>query len=180
LIAGALARRYARALADVAAATHELEGVRTDLRAFATLLREQRALRQFLANPSIQRQDAVAVADEVGVRLGLRPLAITFLRILTESGRLLSLEGILRAFEALVDERLGRVKAAVTTAAPLPAAEAEALRHALGKLTGKDVYLEVRQEPAILGGIIAQIGSQVYDGSLRSRLAKLAEELARA
>jgi F-type H+-transporting ATPase subunit delta len=180
MIAGALSKRYACALADVAAATHELEGVRADLRTFAAMLREQHALRQFLANPSIQRQDAVAVADEVGARLGLRPLAITFLRIVTESGRLLSLEAILRAFEALVDERLGRVKAVVTTAVPLPAAEAEALSRALGKLTGKDVYLEVQQEPAILGGLITQIGSQVYDGSLRSRLARLAEELVRA
>jgi F-type H+-transporting ATPase subunit delta len=180
LIAGSVAKRYARALADTAEAPRALEAAREDLGAFAELLRAQPELRRFLANPSIPRQDAAEVVAEVAQRLGLRPLAGSFLRILAESGRLLSLEGILRAFEALVDERLGRVKAAVTTATPLPAAEAEALRHALGKLTGKDVYLEVRQEPAILGGVIAQIGSQVYDGSLRSRLGKLAEELVRA
>jgi F-type H+-transporting ATPase subunit delta len=180
LIAGSVAKRYARALADTAADPRELEAAREELRSFVNLLRSQPALRQFLANPSVPRQDAAEVAAEVAQRLGLRPLVGTFLRILAESGRLLSLEGILRTFETLVDERLGRVKAAVTIAAPLPAAETEALRHALAKLTGKDVYLEVRQEPAILGGVIAQIGSQVYDGSLRSRLARLAEELVRA
>lgn len=178
MIAGAVAKRYARALADVAAEQQALEPVRRDLAAFASLLREQRELGQFLANPSVLRADTVQVVGEIARRMGAIPLSATFLTVLAEAGRLAGLEGILRAFEVLVDERLGRVKAAVKTAAPLAGSEAEALRAALARRTGKEVYLEVQEDPTLLGGLVAQIGSQVYDGSLRTRLARLREELA--
>jgi F-type H+-transporting ATPase subunit delta len=178
LIAGAVAKRYARALADVAAEQQALDAVRRDLTAFAGMLREQRELRQLLANPSVLRADTVQVVGEIARRMDLSPLSATFLTVLAEAGRLPGLEGILRAFEALVDERLGRVKATVATAAPLTSKETEALRATLTRRTGKDVYLEVREDPALLGGLVAQIGSQVYDGSLRTRLMRLREELA--
>jgi len=179
LIAGSVARRYAKALVDVAAASNELEAVRQELSSFADLLREHRELRQFLVNPSVLRRDKVRVLDEVVTRLALRPLTRSFLRILLEAGRLPALESVLRAYEALVDERLGRLKAMVTTAGPLEAGAQERLRQRLEQMTGKIVYLEVQQDPKILGGLVTQIGSLVYDGSLRTQLVKLREEMVR-
>jgi F-type H+-transporting ATPase subunit delta len=99
--------------------------------------------------------------------------------MLLTAGRLGALEGMVRAYEALVDERLGRVKAEVTAAAPLDGEQQERLRRRLEQVAGKRVYLEVHEDPAILGGITARIGSQVYDGSLHAQLARLREQLVR-
>ena len=179
MIAGSIARRYAKALVDVAAASNELEAVHQELTTLADGLREHRDLRRVLANPSILRRDKVQILDGVVLRLALRPLTGSFLRILLEAGRLLALDSVLRAYEALLDERLGRVKAMVTTAVPLGAEVQEHLRQRLEQMTGKTAYLEVKQDPTILGGLVTQMGSLVYDGSLRTRLARLREEMVR-
>jgi F-type H+-transporting ATPase subunit delta len=179
LIAGSVARRYAKALVDVAAVSNEMEPVRQELSGFAGMLREHRELHQLLTNPSIRRQDKTRVLDEVVARLALRPLSRSFLRILLEAGRLPVLETVLRAYEALVDERLGRVKVVVTAARPLEAESQGRLQERLQEMTGKTVYFEVQQDPRILGGLVAQIGSLVYDGSVRTRLSRLREALVR-
>ncbi len=180
MIPASVAKRYAKALVEVAAASNELDGVRTDLRAFADLLRDHRELRQLVANPSVSRRDAGAVIADVAAAMKVRPLTVTFLQILLEGGRLAGLEAILRAYDFLVDERLGRAKAVVTSAAPLGPDAQERLRRRLADVTGKDVYLELRQDPTLLGGVVTQVGSRVFDGSLRTQLARLREELARA
>ena len=177
MIAGSLAKRYAKALVEVAAASDDLEAVRQELTDFAELLRVQREFRIFVENPSVQGRDKAAVLERVVAALGLRSLTSTFLRILLEGGRLGALEGILRAYVALMDERLGRVRAMVTAATPLPAEQQERLRRRLAEVTGKQVYLEVHDDPSILGGLITQIGSLVYDGSVRTRLLRLREEM---
>jgi F-type H+-transporting ATPase subunit delta len=180
LIAGSVAKRYAKALVDVAASGNELEIVRQELSDVAALLREHRELQRFLVNPSILRRDKVRILEEVIARLSLRPLTKSFLRILQQAGRLQALEGVLRAYETMVDERLGRVKAVVTTAAPLEGEAHERLRQRLAEMTGKTVYLEGQLDTGLLGGLVTQIGSQVYDGSLRTRLARLRQELVRS
>lgn len=179
MIAGSVAKRYAKALADAAAGSGELEPVAQELAAVADLLREHGELRQFLFNPSILRRDKAQVLEEIVSRLRPRRLTRSFLRILFEAGRLPLLEGVLRAYEALVDQRLGRAKAVVTAPGPLEAEVQERLRRRLQEVTGKSVYLDIRQDPAMLGGLITQMGSLVYDGSLRTQLARLREELVR-
>lgn len=175
-----MAKRYAKALVEVAAASNELEEVRQDLHGLADLLREHRDLRQFLANPSVSRRDAGGVITDVAAAMKVKPLTATFVQILLEGGRVGGLEAILRAYELLVDERLGRVKAVVTSAAPLEGDTQDRLRRRLGDVTGKDVYLELRQDPALVGGVVTQIGSQVFDGSLKTQLARLRDEMVRA
>ena len=180
MISASVGKRYARALVEVAAASDALERVRQDLRAFADLLVEQRELRQLLTTPSVSRKDAAQVVSDIMAAMGLLPLTATFLRILLDAKRLVGLEGILHAYESLMDERLGRVKAVVTSAAPLDDAERDGLCRRLSEVAGKQVYLELRQDPALLGGVITQIGSRVYDGSLKTQLARLYDELVRA
>lgn len=179
MIAGSLARRYARALLDVAAEGEAAEGILGELRQVVELLREHRELRLVLTNPSILRRDALQILEAVLDRMEVRPLTRTFLRVVLEAGRAGALEEILRAYEELVDERLGRVRAAVTVAAPLEDAQAGRLAEELRRLTGKEVRLEIRQDPTLLGGMVTRIGSRVYDGSLAGRLTRLRGELAR-
>lgn len=177
MIAGSVAKRYAKALVEIAAASDELEAVHQELTDFAGVLRGQREFRLFVENPSVRGRDKTGVLEEVVATLGLRTLTSTFLRVLLEGGRLGALESILRAYVALMDERLGRVRALVTAATPLPADLQERLRQRLAEVTGKQVYLEVHDDPSILGGLITQIGSLVYDGSVRTQLLRLREEL---
>jgi len=179
LIAGSLAKRYAKALADVAATSGDLETVRDDLRGLADVMRSHRDLSRFLANPSVLRRDKLQAFEGIVSRISLRPLTVTFLRMLLTASRLGALEGIVRAYEALVDERLGRVKAEVTAATALDADQQERLRRRLEQVAGKHVYLAVHEDPTILGGLVARIGSTVYDGSLRAQLARLREQLVR-
>ncbi len=180
MIAGFVARRYAKALVEVAAATNELDAVRLELSDFAELLRERRDLRQFLSNPGILRREKEDVLDEVVLRLGLRPLTRSFLRILLGARRLPALESVREAYEDLVDERLARVKAIVTAATSLEPEVQERLQRRLEQMTGKTVYLKIQHDPRILGGLITQIGSLVYDGSLRGQLTRLREEMVRS
>lgn len=178
MTSGALARRYAKALLDVAMGSQTAEAVLVELREVARLLAEHRELRQCLLNPGVRRREVLGVLDELAGRLEALPLTRTFLRVVAEAGRLAALEGILRAYEGLLDERLGRVRARVTAAAPLSAAQEASLAATLERLTGRRALLEVTQDPALLGGMVAQVGSRVYDGSLRTRLGRLRRALA--
>ncbi len=178
MIAGSLAKRYAKALVEVAPAA-ELEAVGGEVAAFLSVFRENADLRLFFVNPSVLLRDKLALFERIVDVMGLRPLTLTFLTVILQAGRMRLLESILRSYEALVDEQLGRVKAVVTAPGPLDSATREALRARLGALAGKTVYLELRQDPAILGGLVAQLGSRVYDGCLRTQLHKLHEQLTR-
>jgi len=178
LIAGSLAKRYAKALLDVAMESQSAEAVLRELGGVAELVGEQRELRLFLLNPSVRRRDAIQVMDDIAERLQVSPLTRTFLKVVLEAGRMAVLRDILRVYEGLLDERLGRVRAAVTTAAPLDGEQQARLAAVLGRLTGKRVVLELAQNAEILGGMITRIGSRVYDGSLTTQLARLRHELA--
>jgi F-type H+-transporting ATPase subunit delta len=178
LIAGSLAKRYARALVEVSPPA-ELEAIGQEVAAFLETFRAHTAFRLFLINPSVLLRDKLALFQRIADTLGLLSLTTTFLKIILEADRMRLLENILQSYQGLVDERLGRLRAVVTVPGPMDPATQDALRARLGALAGKTVYLEVHQDPAILGGLVAQIGSQVYDGSLRTQLHKLHEQLAR-
>ncbi len=191
MIAGALSKRYARALVEAVggpqappgpaaeAAARDLEATGRELETFAELLRGQRGLRAFFANPEVQRRDKEALLNRLAPALGLSPVVTTFLRLLLEKGRLGNLEIIAHRYRDLMDERLGRVRAEVATAAPLDAAVQSRLAHRLAAVAGKQVVLETRTDAGLLGGMLARIGDTVYDGSLRTQLARVREQLLR-
>jgi F-type H+-transporting ATPase subunit delta len=175
--AGGLSRRYAGALADVAAERGALEAVGRDLHAIAGLLKQNRDATSFFANPGIPLTDKRRVLQAVAERAEIQPLSATFLGLILEKRRLSHLPEIVLAYEELSDERLNRAKATVTSATPLSAPILDALRGRLGEATGKDVYLETRIDPGIMGGLVAQVGSTIYDGSLRTQLTRMREQL---
>ncbi len=188
---GAVSKRYARALVEAVAdpqappaaaaegAGRDLEAVGRELDAFARLLRDQRDLRGFFANPGVQRSAKGVLLDRLASSLGLGPIVATFLRLLLEKGRLGALEVVVRVYHDLVDERLGRVRAAVTTAAPLDEATRGHLAARLGAVAGRPAVLDVKTDAGLLGGMVARIGDTVYDGSLRTQLARVREQLLR-
>ena len=175
--AGGASRRYAKALSEVAAERGVLESVGRDLDTIAGLFKQNREATAFFANPGIPQVDKRRVLQSLVERAGIQPLSANFLGLILEKKRLPHLPEIVLAYEELTDERLNRAKATVTSAAPLPEPMLQGLRTRLGMAIGKEVYLETRVDSDIMGGVVAQVGSTIYDGSLRTQLRRMREQL---
>ena len=175
----AVAKRYARALADSAGGKDpgRLEAVASELSLAARVLGADAKFARFFADPSISQEDKRAAIDALARRAKLSDVVRSFLLVLVTNRRLGALEAIRAAFEGIKDERLGIVKAETTTAVPLSAAELKRLRESLEKMTGRTVRITHRVDPAVLGGARTRIGSRVYDGTLRHQLMALRDRL---
>jgi F-type H+-transporting ATPase subunit delta len=177
-MAGSVARRYARALVEILP-PETLEAAGAALGRMAGLFREMPDLRRTFDDPGVPMPAKRRVLAQIAERLGLDDLLRRFLGLLLERKRMGEMALIHRNFDDLVDARLGRARATVTTAVPLAEADRERLRDGLARFTGKAVLLEPRVDPAIVGGVLAQIGGTIYDGSLRTQLRRLREQLLR-
>jgi F-type H+-transporting ATPase subunit delta len=172
-----LAKRYAKALEEAAAEADALEGVGTELERLATLWRQDPAIAAFFGNPGILLRDKAETLKGLSQRMALSPLVARFLDLLLSRHRMQALLGVARLYRDLMNKRLGRVQAAVRTAVPLAPDLQEGLRRRLAQVLGRTVLLEPHVDPAILGGIVVQVDSTVYDGSLRTQLKQLRERL---
>lgn len=179
MIAGAVAKRYAKALADAAADTGALEAVGAELDTFATLWREQPAMARFFVNPGVLLRDKAQALQNLTRQMQLSPLLTRFLDLLLSRKRMQALPAVAHIYGELMNKRLGRIQATGTTAVPLAPKLAERLRRRMGEVLGESVLLETRVDPAILGGVVVQVDSTVYDGSLRTQLRHLREHLLR-
>lgn len=179
MIAAGLAKRYAKALEEAAAETDALEAVGTELERVATLWHQDPAMAAFFGNPGILLRDKAETLKSLSQRMALAPLVARFLDLLLSRRRMQALPAMARLYRDLMNKRLGRIRAAVTTAVPLAPDLQEGLRRQLTQVLGGTVFLEPRVDPAILGGIVVQVDSTVYDGSLRTQLKQLRERLLR-
>ena len=177
----AVAKRYARALADYVEGKRKgparLEAVAGELALVSRALLADPRFPRFFADPSIPLADKHKAIDGLAHRTGLTDELRNFLTILVTNRRLGAIGSIQQAFETIKNERLGSVAAETTTAVPLSAAELRKLKAALEKLTGREVTIEPRVDPAVLGGVLTRIGSKVYDGTLRHQLDTLRARL---
>ena len=173
MIVGSIARRYAKALFDLAVEAGRVEPWAQGLAALKKAVDSSPELRDLLENPVYTKEQRQSVAAQLARVLGLDPQPANLLALLADRNRLAYLSGIADTFGQLADQKLGRVRAKVTSAVVLSEAEAEALAGKLAALSGAQVLLERAVEPALLGGVVAQVGSLVYDGSLRSQLEEL-------
>ena len=179
MISGSLAKRYARALAEVATEADALESVGAELDRVAALWGAEPAMAGLFSNPGVLLKDKKETLATLSRKMQLSPLLHKFLDLLLVRDRLPALPSVARIYADLINKRLGRVQAAVTTAAPLGSDLMEALRRRMGQVLGKAVLLESRVDPAILGGIVVQVDSTVYDGSLKTQLRQLRARLLR-
>jgi F-type H+-transporting ATPase subunit delta len=179
MINGSLGRRYARAILDLAQAQGNLDRTGADLRAFAAAMHVSPELVGVLTNPAIRRADRKKIIDAILVKLGASQLAKTVVWLLLDRERLGAMPSIARELDAMIEAKAGRVTALVTSAQPLTKAQADQLIATLEKISGKQVTLARKEDPALLGGVVAKLGDTVYDGSLKSQLRALEDELAR-
>src|SRR5947208_6026335 len=158
------ANRYAKALLEALYPEKAEAGVE-QLQSFASLLKEQPQGRDFLRNPALAGDRRQRLMTEISSALNLDRRVSNFVGILLDRNRLPLLDEIIAEYQRLLDQRLGIVRARVTAARALDPAQQQALSARLAELTGKQVRMEVAVDPSLIGGVIAQVGSTIYDGS---------------
>ena len=172
------ALRYARALFDVGVKEKaDLEQIEGSLAEFNTVVAGNRLLEKVLLNPAVPTPRKRAAVVEL-VTLAKVPSSVgKLLVLLAERDRLVLLPDLLDAFRQRLLDHRNVVRAEVTTATPLAADRVQAIEKSLEKATGRSVTLSTRVEPALIGGLVARLGSTVYDGSLTGKLAKMKQQL---
>lgn len=175
------ARRYAKALFDVARKESDVRQAGRELSSFAHLVAGNEMLSRTLANPAIPAPRKRAVVEQLLARVGpFSPVVSKLLLLLAERDRLVILPELASAFDARLMEEAQVVRAQLTTAVELPAERVDALRDGLARATGRQVHLEARIDPSIIGGAVARVGSTVYDGSVTTQLQKVKDRLTSA
>jgi F-type H+-transporting ATPase subunit delta len=173
MITGSIARRYAKALFSLAVEKKCVEAWNEDLQGLARAVEASPELRDVLQNPAYAREQRRAVVQQLAKALSLPEEPSNLLFVMGDANRLAALAQVVLAFRELADQELGRLRAKVTSAVPLDDASAAAIAEKLSASTQKKVIVERAVDPAIMGGVVAQVGSLVYDGSLRAQLEDL-------
>lgn len=169
-----LAGRYARALFDLAQEAGKLADVEKSMAALAAALGESDALRALVASPVVRRDDAAKAMAALTTTLKLDKLTQKFLGVLAQNRRLGELGNMTRAFATLAAAHRGETSAEVTSAHALSDAQVKAIKAKLKERLGRDVAVNLHVDPAILGGLVVQVGSRLVDSSIRTRLNTLA------
>jgi F-type H+-transporting ATPase subunit delta len=165
-----MAGRYATALFDLARETNAIDAVKADLERFNALLAESPDLTRLVRSPVFSAAEQLQALSAVLERAGIGGLAAKFLKLVTTNRRLFAVRDMIKAYRGLVAEHKGEATAEVTVAERLRDEHAAALRSALKTVSGEDVDLDIRIDPAIIGGLVVKLGSRMVDTSLRTRL----------
>jgi F-type H+-transporting ATPase subunit delta len=173
-----VARRYARALLEVALENGTADAMLAALEAVGRAWENSPALVDVFVNPAYPRAQRKAVLEQLLGQLGeVDPALANAFRLLNDRARLPYVPSIARLFRDMADQKAGRVRGKVTTAVHLAPDSVRRLEKTLETLTDRKVMLEPKVDPKVLGGASAQIGSQVFDGTLRSQLEDLRRHL---
>ena|SRR6185437_8744315 len=169
---------YARAFADVVVGSR-LDAARTlaEAQQIASFTRESKELREVWDNPSIPAEQKRAVLDAIVQRAGLSRPVRNFVAVLIDKGRTRFLGEIVEQFAHDLNQRLGIAEARITTARSLSPQERSTLESDLSKITSKQIRARYEQDPSVLGGAIARVGSTVYDGSVKGQLERIRQQL---
>jgi len=173
-----VARRYATALADVAIERREERQIQNELDQWAAMMESSPQLKEVFANPTIVHDHKRKVLEDLIARTRVKDTTASFLRVLLRNQRLAQLRDIAARYGHVLDERSGMLAGSVTTARPITEELKKTLHETLSAATGRTVRLSFDTDEKIIGGMVARIGSTVFDGSVQSHLERLAEGLA--
>ena len=153
------------------------ESVAVELALFADALEASGDLRSVLLSPAVAPARKRAVVAQLAVQGGISALVRNFLCVVIDHRRTAILSEIREAFRALVYERMGMVEADISAARELPDGQREKVAAGLGRLTGKRVRCRFSVDEGLIGGVVARIGSTIYDGSVQGQLKALRRKL---
>ena len=162
--------RYATALFELARDEKSIDAVKADLDKFDAMLSESADLKRLVRSPVFAADTQLRALSAVLDKAGITGVAANFLKVLTNNRRLFAVTDVIRAFGALVARFKGEASAEVTVAEPLSDKNLDALKAALKQVSGKDVTLNVKVDPSIIGGLVVKLGSRMVDSSLRTKL----------
>jgi F-type H+-transporting ATPase subunit delta len=177
MIMGSIARRYAKALFNLAVETGRVEGWAKSLEALREAVETSSDLRDVLSNPVYSKEQRRAIVEKLASALSLDAEPANLLFLLGDRNRLAHLEAVVETFRDLADAHLGRIRAKVTSAVKLDDVAAQAIAEKLSQATRAKVLLDRAVDPSLLGGVVTQVGSLVYDGSVRAQLEDLRNQL---
>ena len=172
-----IARRYATALADVVLKNGDVETVKSELTSWNEMMASSGELLEAFRNPAIAHLSKEKVLESLLEKAKPSKTTANFLRVLLKNGRLTELSQINTRFESVLAERSGEVTAQVVSARSLGESEKSELKTNLEKLTGKKVKLNFETNEDIIGGVVASVGSTVYDGSVKTQLENLKQQM---
>lgn len=170
MISSNIAKRYARAFFEIAGGEKQYEEFYHELGRFSAVLKENKSLSEFLANPIFAQPDKKAVVESVLLKIRVSPLTANFLKLLVDKRRMGILSDIEGCYRELMDNALKKVRVTVQTAFPLTGELSDRLQKGLEGLTGREVEMNVLEDPSLLGGIVVRVGDKLYDGSIRTQL----------
>jgi len=178
VISSAILGRYAKSLAEIVFEENIDEKVTEDLKSYSEIFRTVPDLPGALDSPAVPREAKEKLLEELMAHYPVHPITSNFLRILLQNNRIRYFQEIVDSFNKFVNEQKGVVSAQVTAAAPLSEQQLENLEKRLAEITGKLVNVELQTDASLLGGIVVQIGSTNFDGSIRTKLADMKRRLA--
>ena len=177
MIGSAVAKRYARALFELASEEKNVEQVGKALDAIAAAYNDSAELRAVLASPAYAPDSKKAVVAGLAQRVAAPKVLVSTLALLSDRGRLPAIVDIAHVFGAMAEEKAGRIRAEVITAQPLSEDYYRQLEQTLSSATGKKVTLVRRQDPSLIGGVVTRVQGTVFDGSLRARLKDIRHQM---
>ncbi len=180
MIDASVARRYARALLALGLEDGRHEAYGAELDEVLRALDASPEARDVGLNPGYSAQQRQSVIGTLAGELKLSPQVVNFLRLLVDRQRMPSLPAIVRSYRELVDSQVGRIRAVVTSAQPLSPDELSRLRDTIAAATRRTIILEAKIDPSIVGGLVTQVGATLFDGSLKTQLERMREQLKRA
>ena len=169
-IVSGMAGRYATALFELARETNAIDAVKADLEHFDALVAENPDLNRLVRSPVFSAAEQLQALSAVLDRVGIGGLAAKFLKLVTMNRRLFAARDMVRGYRELVALHKGEATAEVTVAERLKDDHVAALKSALKAVSGKDVDLAIKIDPAIIGGLVVKLGSRMVDTSLRTKL----------
>ena len=175
----AIARRYAKALLLIGKEDGKADAYREELDGLASLIAREKELDQAICNPLYDTQGRKKVLKAIIEKLDLSKVMTAFLLLLFDKGRFGFIGNISDFYQKLADELKGVARASLVSATELSSETIEKIRMTLSKKTGKDIILEVEQDPGLIGGIVTRIGDLVLDGSIKTQLLNMRESLKR-
>jgi F-type H+-transporting ATPase subunit delta len=172
-----IAKRYAKALVQLAEEKNSVDKTKADLALFTGAVDALPALQRLFSSPVFTPENKKAVIQELAAKLGMQTTTQRFVEHLAETGRIRYVRDMYEAFLEILAERTNRAMARLTTAAAINPADLAEIKKKLEALTGKQVDIDTEVDASLIGGAKAQIGSTVYDGSIKNQLNKMRSQL---